>query len=358
MIFSPEKMSMYLWDERESNSRHHGLQPCALPLSYRPIVLGSYFVFLSFLYGGLCPITNRKKEVALNLLEFMIKQKEATDRYIKEGLLYLSFDFLDDWQNELNSSNENKEGRHFQYPESMIHCCSKIKFLFNLGWRQVQGVLLSLKKWIPIPKVPSKSQMSERFNSLNLNYQETITKTEKQNVAIDSTGIKLRFSGQWIREKHKVKSPFLKLHVAVNTKTYQAVAMELTEDSVSDGSQAKKLLIESNKISKVEKGFMDGAYDHKKIWSWCVKKNIEPFIRLRKDAKPHGLDYRSEQAKWMHKIGHDSWMAERGMGEREPAECWNSSFKRRFGEFFCCREDWSMRREIEFKIMLCNELIK
>ncbi|MDP2947502.1 MAG: IS5 family transposase [Nanoarchaeota archaeon] len=287
----------------------------------------------------------------------MIIQKEATDKYTKEGYLYFSFDFLEDWEKELGQLNKQKKGRKFQFPNSMIKCCSKIKFAFQTGWRQVSGILSCLKKWIPIPEVPKKSQISERFNELKFDYQESIIKEKSQNVAVDSTGIKLRFSGQWKREKHKIKSPFLKLHVAVNTKTNQAVAKSLTEDSISDGSQARKLLIESNKISKVKKSFMDGAYDYKKIWKWCLKNNIEPFIRLRKDAKPHGLDYRSQQAKWMHKIGHDSWMKERGMGEREPAECWNSSYKRRFGEFFCCRNLKSMEQEINFKIMMCNELI-
>lgn len=287
----------------------------------------------------------------------MINKKEATDKYIQEGYLYFSFDFLDNWNQELEKINQKKNGRHFQFPDSMIKCCSRIKFAFKTGWRQVVGILSSLKKWVPIPNVPRKSQMSERFNQLNFDYRETIIKTEKQNVALDSTGIKLRFSGQWVREKHKVKKPFLKLHVAVNTKTNQAVAMELTEDSASDVSQAKKLLEESNKISKIEKGFMDGAYDKKVLWDWCNQNKIGPFIRLRKNARPNGLSLRAEQAKRMHKIGFDEWMKERGMGEREPVECWYSVFKRRFGEFFMCRAEKNMIQEIKFKIMLCNQLI-
>ena len=287
----------------------------------------------------------------------MTNQKEATDKYTKEGYLYFSFDFLEDWERELKELNENKKGRRFKFPNSMIKCCSKIKFAFRTGWRQVSGILSSLKKWIPIPEVPKKSQISERFNELKFDYQESIIKENSQNVAIDSTGIKLRFSGQWIREKHKVKSPFLKLHVAVNTKTNQAVAKSLTEDSISDGSQARKLLNESSKIARVKKGFMDGAYDEIALWNWCLKKKIKPFIRLRKNAKPNGLSYRAEQAKRMRKIGHDEWMKERGMGEREPAECWNSSYKRRFGEFFTLRKKKTMLQEINFKIMMCNELI-
>jgi hypothetical protein len=288
----------------------------------------------------------------------MRKQKEATtDKYIQEGYLYFSFDFLKTWNKELEEINKGKRGKHYEFPDSMIKCCSRIKFGFKTGWRQAVGFLLSLKRWIPIPKVPGKSQASERFKELCFDYRETLVKQEEQNVALDSSGIKLRFSGQWIREKHKEKKPFLKLHVAVNTKTNQSVATELTEDSVSDSSQARKLLKESSKVSKVRKGFMDGAYDKKSLWKWCSKNKIEPYIRLRKNARPHGLSLRSEQAKRMKLIGHDKWMKERGMGEREPSECWYSVFKRRFGEYFMCRNEKSMLQEIKFKVMLCNQLI-
>lgn len=287
----------------------------------------------------------------------MKSKKEATDKYTKEGYLYFSFGFLKKWKKDVEKLNEKKQGARFQFPNSMIKFCSKTKFIFGIGWRQVKGILMSLKEWIPIPKIPGKSQMSERFNSLEFDFNETLIKEEKQNIALDSTGIKLRFSGQWIREKHREKKPFLKLHVAVNTKTNQAISFEVTDDGISDISQARKLLDKSNKISKIKKGFMDGAYDEIKLWKWCEKKNIDPRIRLRKNARPHGLNLRSTQAKRMRKIGHENWMKERGMGEREPAECWNSSYKRRFGEHCCARKLENIIHEIKYKIMLCNGLI-
>lgn len=199
--------------------------------------------------------------------------------------------------------------------------------------------------------------MNERFNSLDFKMEDTILKSKKQNIAIDSTGIKLRFSGQWIREKHREKRPFLKLHVAVNTKTYQAVAMEITDDGISDVSCARKLILDSEKINRIEKGFMDGAYDEIKLWKWCKDKKIDPRIRLRKNARPNGFSYRAVQAKRMKRIGFENWMKERGMGEREPVECWNSVFKRRFGEFCHARTISNMEKEIRFKIRLCNLLI-
>lgn len=287
----------------------------------------------------------------------MKNKKEATDKYTQEVLLYFTFDFLKTWKQDLDNLNQNKQGKHFQYPKSLIEFCGKIKFLFRIGWRQVKGILLALKEWIPITKIPSKSQINNRFNSLEFEMEDTIIKSKSQNIAIDSSGIKLRFSGQWIRDKHHEKKPYLKLHVAVNTKTHQAVAMELTDDGVGDVSCARKLILDSEKISKVKKSFMDGAYDEIKLWDWCEDKKIDPRIRLRKNARPHGLSSRSIQAKRLKEIGIDEWMKEREMGEREPVEGYYSVFKRRLGEFCWARTIKNIIQEIRFKIRLCNQLI-
>jgi hypothetical protein len=284
-------------------------------------------------------------------------KKEATDKYTKEVLLYFSFDFLKTWDNEINNLNENKNGRKYVYPNSLIEFCGKIKFLFGVGWRQVKGILLALKKWIPIPNVPSKSRVNERFNLLNFDLEDNLIVEDSQNIALDSSGLKINFSGQWVRDKHHEKRPYLKLHVAVNTKTKQAIAMELTDDGIADVSCARKLILKSEKISKVKKGFMDGAYDEIALWNWCEKKGIEPRIRLRKNAKTHGLNERSKQAKRMKEIGMKEWKKEREMGERVHVEGFYSAFKRRFGEFFWARKIKNMIQEIKFKIILCNQLI-
>ena len=286
-----------------------------------------------------------------------MKQKEATDKYTKEVLLYFSFDFLKTWEEEIKQLNENKQGRKFQYPKSLIEFCGKIKFIFRIGWRQVKGILLSLSKWIPLPEVPSKSQINNRFNLLDFEIEETIIKNKSQNIAIDSSGLKLSFSGQWVREKHRDKKPFLKIHVAVNTKTKQVTAMNLTDDGVHDLTCARELILKSERISKVDKAFMDGAYDEIDLWKWCEGKKIDPRIRLRKDAKPHGLSERSKQAKRMHEIGMKEWKKERGMGERVHAEGYYSVFKRRFGEFCWAKTIQNIIQEIKFKIKICNQLI-
>ena len=63
-------------------------------------------------------------------------------------------------------------------------------------------------------------------------------------IAIDSTGIKVTNRGQWMNEKWKVqnKKGYLKIHVAVNIKTKEILALEVTDEKVHDGKMLRKLV--------------------------------------------------------------------------------------------------------------------
>ena len=160
--------------------------------------------------------------------------KNINQKHIKEGELFLSFYFLENWNNEITALNDNKVGGQYQFPRSLFLFLYSLKHFFHLGYRQEQGFLQTLNQWVSLPAVPSYSQIQRRATQLNVDSNLLPSSNEKQIVAIDSSGIKLYNSGQWIREKHKKKGPFLKLHIAVNIKTKQAVAIEITEDSVGD----------------------------------------------------------------------------------------------------------------------------
>src|SRR3989338_4693799 len=207
--------------------------------------------------------------------------KKVNNKYIQEGYLYLSFNFLDSWNQELRQLNNNKEGAKYKYPESLIRFCSVIKVCFHIGYRQQQGFLQGLQEWIPLPNVISYTQINRRMNDLGLDLVRGLAKQEDaQIIAIDSSGIKLYNSGEWIREKHKKRKPFLKLHIAVNTKTKQAVAIEVTEDSVGDNKMALKLVDKARKVGRDSKGILDGAYDAYDIWNALNARGIKPLIRL------------------------------------------------------------------------------
>ena len=284
--------------------------------------------------------------------------KKVNNKYRTEGNLYLSFDFLKTWKKELNVLNNNKRGGQYLYPDSLIRFCGTLKTIFGIGLRQIEGFTQSLSKLAPIPGVPSYSQINRRFNQLGLNIIDSLADpSDGQIIAIDSTGIKLYKSGEWIREKHDKRKPFLKLHVAVNVKIKQAVAQVLTEDSVGDIKMSDYLVDQAEKYAPIEKVLEDGAYDTYDNWESLDKKGIKPLIRLRKDAISNGLNRRAREVRKIKKLGLDKWKEEESYGERWLVEIWYSVFKRRFGEHCSATKPENAIHEMLFKTMLCNQLI-
>ncbi len=284
--------------------------------------------------------------------------KNVNQKYIREGQLYLSFDFVDSWDKEVKGLNVRKEGARFRYPESLIRFCSVLKIVFGLGYRQEQGILQSLSQWVSLPDVISYSQIQRRITTLGLNIVEGLAHPKDgQVIAIDSTGIKLYNSGEWIREKHKKRKPFLKLHIAVNTDTCQAVGLAITEDSIGDHPMALPLLEQAQYAGKVSKALLDGAYDVRELWKALEEEGVKPVIRLRKNALPNGLNLRARMVRERNSLGQEAWAQKHGYGQRWQVETWFSSYKRRFGEHCYSTKPSNMLHEIILKTILCNKLI-
>ena len=283
--------------------------------------------------------------------------KSVNRKYIQEGGIYLSFDFLKHWNKEVKALNERKCGGQFEYPESLFLYLYSLKHVFHLGFRQEQGFLQALQQWVPLPAIPSYSQIQRRTTQLDIHFDFPHS-NEKQIIAIDSSGIKLYNSGQWIREKHKKKSPFLKIHIAVNIKTKQAVAIQITEDSVGDNKIALPLIDQATQCGPIEKALFDGAYDTYDIWNGLEKRKIKPLIRLRKNAV---ADYWKSwtRAKTVKQyLGKEKqWVKKTGFGQRWQVETWFSSYKRRFGEHCTATKPVNVLHEVLFKAGLCNKLI-
>lgn len=283
---------------------------------------------------------------------------KVNSKYIKEGELYLDFDFLNTWNKELDRLNKNKEGAQYKYPESLIRFCSTLKVVFHLGYRQEQGFLQSLSKYVSLPDIISYSQIQRRTTELGVDIVKSLANPKDgQIIAIDSSGIKLYNSGEWIREKHKKKKPFLKLHVAVNIKTKQAISIDITEDNVGDNKLGLKLIDKARKIKRVSKALLDGAYDNYNMWNGLAARGIKPLIRLRKNAKVNKKSKVRSKAIKCYKGNEKEWVKATGYGQRWQAETWFSSYKRRFGEYCYSTKPENVLHEILFKVCLCNKLI-
>ena len=85
--------------------------------------------------------------------------------------------------------------------------------------------------------VPDHSTIHKRIPKLD--FTPPAVNSEEIVIAVDSSGIKVHNRGEWIREKYRRRRGWIKIHFAVDVKTKQIVAYEVT---------GKHTIIEFSKI--------------------------------------------------------------------------------------------------------------
>src|SRR4051794_29789309 len=154
--------------------------------------------------------------------------------------------------------NENKKGRKFIYSDSLIVVIGYIRLYFHLPYRQTEGIIKATGK--NLPSHPSYGHICKRINKLNDSSSSLISNNNNNNsssnrcniynddliIAIDSTGIKITNRGQWMTDKWDTqnnnkskKKGYLKIHVAVNIKTKEILALVVTDEKIHDGMEMK-----------------------------------------------------------------------------------------------------------------------
>ncbi len=260
--------------------------------------------------------------------------------------------------------NKNKKGKKYKFPDSFILVIGYMKIYFHLPYRQTEGIIKATGK--NLPDHPSYSQICRRVNKLD-DTSNGLDVDDVDNggiiIAIDSTGIKVTNRGQWmtdkwdIKNKNKNKKGYLKIHIAVNIKTKEILALDVTDEKVYDGKVMEQLVeqVLENKNIKIESVLADGAYDSNKNFTYLQKKKIKPAIKVKKNSitslKNYSLRNRevSSQIKDLFK-----WKKKRKYGHRWMAETVFSSIKRMFGEYVSAVKFQNMVKEMTMKVSLYN----
>ena len=173
---------------------------------------------------------------------------------VRRGELNLDSSVMEEWKRELKKENEGKVGEPYHYPESYIRLLAFVRLLFHQPYRQTEGFVHFLSKfvkWRGWPQVPDYSTINRRVNGLHVDLDESLVKSNRPvSIAVDASGVKVHNGGDWIRRVWKVKKGYLKIHFAVDTKTGQVVSMDVSSEKVGDGKRLKRVLV-------------DGAFDSK-----------------------------------------------------------------------------------------------
>ena len=313
----------------------------------------------------------------------LIDWKVYNNGLIKRGEILLDFDIFKNWEKEVSAMNKNKVGARYQYPDSFILFLLRLKIMFQIDYRTLQGIENKLIVFIPQAKKSANySTLQRRLKKLKLNLEIYQEEQIQQEIAGDASGLKTSNRGEYRMSKYRngVKKRYVKLHIAVNIKTRQVVSNIITGDEVSDNTQLKKLIKEAERSGKVVKGLFDSGYDSKENYWFLKERNIlggiKPRATLRgerlteeitnvkreiqrskKSKKIIELEKRLLRLKEMkeYQSNEKKWKSKYGYGLRWRSEGRYSVFKRLFGENVFSKGMGSIKNEVQLKVNLMNQ---
>lgn len=250
------------------------------------------------------------------------------------------------------------QGRPNVYSDLAVQVLLHFKLMFHLTFRATQGFADSLFKLMNIHiRSLSYSQFCRRMQhfpaQLSHNIQGPI------HMAVDSTGLKLYGEGECKRfihgpGKHRM---WHKLHLGIDERSQQIVAMKLTTNKTGDNKQLPHLLdMYQGELTTVS---ADMGYDGHEVCDLIARHGDHPAVLPQKTAViakgKKKLSERDKVVLEIEKIGRDEWKKVRDYHRRSLSETAMFRYKTLFGPKLRAR---LMSSQIVETTLRCNMLHK
>jgi hypothetical protein len=282
--------------------------------------------------------------------------RRVNEGLVKRGEILLDLRILDSWDSELERMNAGKEGGRYVYPEIFVRLLGYMHLLFHLPYRQTEGFMKALRRFDARIHVPDYSTIDRRVNRLGVRL-DTEDYGNDLVIAVDASGVKVSNRGDWMRRRWRTRRGYLKIHIAVDVKRKKILALEVTDEKVGDERLLQPLVEEASRKGKIAKTIGDGAYDTKSNFRYLDEHEIEPVIKVRRDAsnRAGGCVLRKLVAQ-EYLSDPEAWKRRHSYGQRWMVESVFSTFKRTFGEYVSAKTMHNMTNEIMLKASLYNLL--
>lgn len=182
---------------------------------------------------------------------------------------------------------------------------------------------------------------------------------------VDSTGLKLCGSGEWLIEKHgtKKRRSWRKLHIGVDADTGQIVAAEVTTNEVDDGSRVGPLL--EQVMDPVASFTGDGAYDRDDVYGAVAGRHPEAAVVAppRSTAVPSETaetapTQRDRHLQMIAERGRMGWQKAAGYNRRALVEAAISRYKRVIGDALRFRTVSRQATEVAIAVNVLNRMLE
>lgn len=263
--------------------------------------------------------------------------KKINEELVLRGVYYLDYDWVMNWDKELEEMNKGKVGAPYQFPHSLIRQQAFWAQYYN--YRAVEGITRQVCAFTQIPEYNDYTTIWRRVTV----FDELLPKPRGKNIsaATDGSGVKNNMSGEYFEDKYgDGKKKYIKVTITADPydKDLLKVEVALEGEGDSESAIAEKhmdgLIKEGYTINKF---FMDGAGDTHQLFDFCDQHNIDPVIKIRENAVVDpgggGSWRRGREVEMYRKWGYKKWAEKKHYGRRwTGTEGIFSAVKRIFGE--------------------------
>ena len=291
---------------------------------------------------------------------------------------------LESWipffRSELDAMNHKKNGRPFEYPDSMIWWIMRHHAVNDSTFRLTAGQLHAALEgaW---GKAISYSSLNERANDVAEIFAKSAGKIRKlygagvisahvcqnavsrtRRVGIDSTGLNQSNTNLWRSVKWNTGPKYkgwLKFHSLCDVDTGEILAYAITDETVGDAPLLKLLVgkaIDGGHI--FDRVYADGAYASDENWKFLCRDRGMEFVtsfKVNTVPKNKGCFERGEAARLWCSLQYDEWVKVSGYGTRWKCECVFSDLKRIFPETVTAKTLRGILRQIHSRVGVFND---
>jgi transposase len=236
-----------------------------------------------------------------------------------------------------------------------------LRLVFHQPLRQTEGLLRSIADLLGVAiAIPDHSTLSRRGGGLTI-LPKRIDRSESLHLLIDSTGLKIYGEGEWLDQKHGIRSRrrWRKLHLAVDTTTQEIVASDLTPDDVGDVSAVPDLLTQVD--ADVTSVTADGAYDGEPIYHAVAERHPKAAViippRTTAVASETISTQRDRHLAEIEQHGRMSWQRRSGYNRRSLVETTMYRYKTIIGRRLHARTLPNQRTKTKIGCNVLNQMI-
>ena len=249
------------------------------------------------------------------------------------------------------------------YSALAIATALTLRAVFRLALRQTEGLIGSVLHLLGLDlRVPDHSTLSRRAETLEVPRPKA--GSTPVHLLVDSTGLKLCGSGEWLEEKHgtKRRRAWRVLHLATDADTGEIAASVLTNRDADDGSQVGPLLDQVH--GPVASFTGDGAFDRDDVYAEVVARHPEAAVIVppRANAVPSAAaktapTQRDAHLRCMAERGRMGWQRASGYSWRALVESDISRWKRVVGDGLRFQTDGRQATEVAIAADMLNRML-